>query len=138
MKELIFEACTEDESISIPLVLEYLTTRKRIDMVSSMKALSLIHRRVIVATDVFVEVVIWQIPEPLSPSPHLFKYSLAYVVEQQCVLRYDNERGKGDHRHFVEHNGEEVEEPYTFSSPDQLMIDFERAIARWNHEHGRT
>ena len=25
---------------------------------------------------------------------------LAYVVRGVCVLRYDNEAGKGDHRHF--------------------------------------
>jgi len=62
-----------------------------------------------------------------------FKYRLAYVVEQQCVLRYDNEREKGDHRHT-----EATEEPYTFSTPDQLMADFEADVARWNHEHGRS
>ena len=103
-----------------------------------MKALPLIRRRVIVAADAFVEVVIWQIPEPLPPSTHQFKYSLAYVVEQRCVLRYDNERGKGDHQHIIEKNGEEKEYLYTFSTPDQLMTDFERAVARWNHEHGRA
>src|SRR5512139_1672058 len=98
-----------------------------------MKALALVRRRVVVAADAFVEVVIWQVPEPVPPSTHLFKYSLAYVVEQRCVLRYDNERGKGDHRHT-----ETVEEPYAFSTPDQLMADFEADVARWNREHGRA
>jgi hypothetical protein len=49
------------------------------------------------------------------------------------VLHYDNERGKGDHRHT-----ETTEEPYNFSTADQLMVDFEADIARWNHEHGRS
>jgi hypothetical protein len=98
-----------------------------------MKAIALVRRRVVVAADAFVEVVIWQVPEPVPPSMHLFKYSLAYVVEQRCVLRYDNERGKGDHRHT-----ETAEEPYTFSTPDQLMVDFEADVARWNREHGRA
>jgi hypothetical protein len=98
-----------------------------------MKAIALIRRRVVVAIDAFVEVVIWHVPEPLPPSSHRFKYRLAYVVEQQCVLRYDNERGKGDHRH-----AETGEEPYAFSTPEQLMADFEADVARWNHEHGRT
>jgi hypothetical protein len=31
----------------------------------------------------------------------------------------DNERGKGDHRHFGA-----TQRPYGFSSPDQLMVDF--------------
>jgi len=95
--------------------------------------MALVRRRVIVAADAFVEVVIWQVPEPLGPSMHLFKYRLAYVVEQRCVLRYDSERGKGDHQHT-----ESTEAPYTFSTPDQLMADFEADVARWNHEHGRT
>jgi hypothetical protein len=63
----------------------------------------------------------------------LFKYRLAYVVEGQCKVRYDNERGKGDHRHF-----DSQELPYAFSDPDQLMQDFQQDIERWNHEHRRT
>jgi hypothetical protein len=98
-----------------------------------MKAVALVRRRVIVAADAFVEVVIWRVPEPVPPSTHQFKYRLAYVVGDRCVLRYDNEREKGDHRHTVF-----AEEPYVFSTPDQLMADFEADIARWNHEHGRS
>jgi Family of unknown function (DUF6516) len=98
-----------------------------------MKAVALVRRRVVVAPDAFVELVIWQVPEPVPPSTHLFKYRLAYVVEERCVLRYDNERDKGDHRHT-----EEAEQAYAFSTPDQLLADFEADVARWNHEHGRT
>ena len=97
-----------------------------------MKATSLLRRRVIVAVDAFIEVVVWQVPGPVPPSTHKFKYRLAYVVRGQCVLRYDNERGKGDHRHT-----EIAEEPYSFSTPDQLMADFEADVVRWNDEHGR-
>ena len=88
---------------------------------------------VVVAVDAFVEVVVWRVPEPVPPSEHDFKYRLAYVVGGQCVLRYDNERGKGDHLHT-----EASEEPYAFSTPDQLLADFEAGVARWNHEHGRS
>ena len=49
------------------------------------------------------------------------------------MLRYDNEREKGDHRHT-----QTSEEPYGFSTPDQLMADFEADVARWNHEHSRS
>jgi hypothetical protein len=98
-----------------------------------MKTVALARRRVVVAPDAFVDVVVWQVPEPVPPSTHSFKYRLAYVVEEQCVLRYDNERGKGDHRHCGT-----TEEPYTFSTPNQLMADFEADVARWNNEHGRT
>jgi len=98
-----------------------------------MKAIPLLRRRVVVAADAFVDVVVWKTLKRVPPSTHGFKYRLAYVVRGQCVLLYDNERGKGDNRHT-----EAQEEPYNFSTPDQLMSDFEADIARWNHEHGRS
>ena len=114
-------------------MLEQLTTLPRIGILASMKAKPLLRRRVVVAVDAFVEVVVWEVPGPVSPSTHDFKYRLAYVVAGRCVLRYDNERGKGDHRQT-----EATEEPYNFSTPDRLMADFEADVARWNHEHGRS
>ena len=102
-------------------------------MVSNMAATALMHRRVVLAPDAFVEVIIWRVPQPVSPSAHLFKYRLVYVVAGECVLRYDNERCKGDHRHVGP-----VTTPYVFSTPDKLMADFEADIARWNHEHSRS
>lgn len=90
-------------------------------------------RRVVLAEDAFVEVAIWRVREPLRPAEHPFKYRLAYVVAGKCVLRYDNERGKGDHRHFGP-----LQAPYAFSTPDQLLTDFEADIERWNREHGRS
>lgn len=98
-----------------------------------MKASLLLKRRVVIAEDAFVELLVWQLPQPLSPSAHDLKYRLAYVVEGECVVLYDNERGKGDHRHF----GSE-ERPYKFASPDRLLVDFQSDIARWNSENGRT
>ena len=98
-----------------------------------MKAEALFDRRIVLAADAFAEIVIWRVPTPVPPSGHTFKYRLAYVVGGDCVLRYDNERGKGDHRHYAG-----VEAMYRFSSPDQLMADFESDIARWNHERGRA
>ncbi|MBA3477489.1 MAG: hypothetical protein H0T52_03675 [Lautropia sp.] len=98
-----------------------------------MRATALIRRRVVLAADAFVEIVVWRLHQPLPSSSHEFKYRLAYVVESECVLRYDNELGKGDHRHF----GTE-ETSYTFSTPDQLMADFNADVMRWNSEHGRS
>ena len=98
-----------------------------------MKAVALVRRRVVLAADAFAEIVIWRVPRRVLPSTHDIKYRLAYVVAERCVVRYDNERGKGDHRHVGA-----VEEPYVFSTADQLMVDFEADIARWNHENGRA
>ena len=72
-------------------------------------------------------------PAPVSGSAHAFKYRLAYVVGGVCVVRYDNEVGKGEHRHFGD-----METAYTFRSPEQLIADFEREIARWNRENSHS
>jgi hypothetical protein len=98
-----------------------------------MQAVPLIRRRIVLAPHAFADVPVWRVPLPVPPSEHPFKYNLAYVVDGTCVLRYDNERGKGDHRHWgVEEFG------YVFTSPEQLMADFEADIARWNHENSRS
>ncbi len=110
-----------------------MTTRPGVGILSNVKATPLLRRRVIVAADAFVDVVVWKVPEPVAPTVHDFWYRLAYVVGGRCVLRYDNEWAKGDHRHT-----ETTEEPYNFSTPDQLMTDFAADVARWNHEHGRS
>ncbi|EEJ6214837.1 DUF6516 family protein [Salmonella enterica subsp. enterica serovar Muenchen] len=50
----------------------------------------------------FIEIVIWEVTPPVAGSLHGYKYSMAYVVDGVCVMRYDNERGKGDHKHIGE------------------------------------
>lgn len=87
-----------------------------------MKATKLIHTKE-EHEQGFVEVVIWQVPEPVPPSEHAFKYRLVYIVDGKRVVGYDNERGKGDHKHI---NDEEL--PYLFTSPAQLMADFMQDI----------
>ena len=39
----------------------------------------------------FAELVVWEVPEPVSGSQHNYKYRLAYVVNGVCRVRYDNE-----------------------------------------------
>lgn len=56
---------------------------------------------------------------------------LALVARGECVLRYDNEAGKGDHRHVGA-----LEEVYEFVGPRELMADFLDAARRWIHDHG--
>jgi hypothetical protein len=91
-----------------------------------MKAEPLLHERRVIAEDAFVELVVWQVASPVPGSAHRYKYRLALVVGGLCLLRYDNEAGKGDHRHF----GEE-EAPYFFATPAQLLADFWVDVARW-------
>lgn len=95
-----------------------------------MKAVQLVSTRIVYSEDAFAELVLWRLPKPLEGSAHGFKYRFAYVVRGECVLRYDNEVGKGDHRHF---GG--TESDYRFTTPEQLIADFQRDIERWNHEN---
>ncbi len=71
----------------------------------------------------FVEIVVWHLPRPARASKHRFKYRLALVIDGVCVLRYDNEAGKGDHRHVGSR-----EEIYHFTDPDTLLEDFWRDV----------
>ena len=84
-----------------------------------MKAELLMRERLILSRRAFVEIVIWKVPQPLRASWHPFKYSLAYVANQRCAIRFDNEAGKGDHKHL-----DEIEVPYIFSNLDSLQADF--------------
>lgn len=71
------------------------------------------------------QIKIWLVPEPVPPSAHRFKYSLVYVVDSVRVIGYDNERGKGDHRHL---HG--IETPYKFQGIAKLLADFQALIGQ--------
>lgn len=72
-----------------------------------------------------VEMIIWQLPAPVAGSRHRYKYRLYYGRDGRRIIGYDNERGKGDHRHF---HGRE--EPYRFRTVDQLVGDFLAEVAK--------
>ena len=91
-----------------------------------MKAARLLDERHVVAANAFVELVVWRIGDRSTGSRHDFKYRLALVVDGQCVLRYDNESGKGDHRHIGE-----KELPYVFTTAQRLLDDFWSEVDRW-------
>ena len=96
---------------------------------SNMRARLFVDQGVILSEREFVEIVIWEVPVPVHGSGHGLKYWLALVVDGECVLRYDNEAGKGDHRHAGS-----AQRAYRFESIGKLMADFERDIARWQDE----
>jgi len=89
----------------------------------------LLRERHVLAEDVFVEIVVWRVREPVRGSPHRFKYRLALVVAGQCVLRYDNEAGKGDHRHIGD-----VEAAYEFGGYEKLLSDFWSDVDSWRRQ----
>ena len=79
----------------------------------------LIDDRYELSNEAFAELTVWQLPGPLMGSAHRFKYSLALVVKGQCRVRYNNEQGKGDHRHH-----RDKESRYRFTTLEQLQVDF--------------
>jgi Family of unknown function (DUF6516) len=94
-----------------------------------MKAELVARERLWLAEGVKVEIVIWRLPRSLPGSPHRFKYRLALVAQDMCVLRYDNEAGKGDHKHV-----DEREVPYRFTDLDTLQADFRADVQAWMAE----
>lgn len=95
-----------------------------------MPAALLVRDRIVDSLTSFAEILIWELPRPVPGSKHRYKYRLAYIVDGACVVRYDNESGKGDHLHFGKREG-----GYLFTTPAQLIADFKKDIVRWNREH---
>jgi hypothetical protein len=82
--------------------------------------------------DVTVEMVLWALPAVTAERPHGLKYRLFCGRGTDCVVRYDNETGKGDHCHYGT-----VEMPYRFESVDELIEDFREdctRLAGWTWE----
>ena len=77
------------------------------------------HRKRVFDDGSISELRLWQVPSPVRGSVHGFRYSLFYGTTGERWIGYDNEPGKGDHRHYGTH-----EEAYAFSSPEQLITDF--------------
>ena len=75
------------------------------------------------------EMVIWRLPGLDAERPHGLKYRLFYGYHGQCLVRYDNEKGKGDHRHYGVQ-----EEPYSWVSVQQLVNDFKEDIEKMRGE----
>jgi hypothetical protein len=71
------------------------------------------------------EMRLWLVPDPVRGSGHSFKYSLFYGRPGERLILYDNEAGKGDHRHYGDR-----EEPYVFTTPEKLVEDFLADVTR--------
>jgi len=83
-----------------------------------MKAMLLKHDKFHDPYGNLVEMKIWSVPVS-GHTPFGVKYSLVYIVDDERVIGYDNERGKGDHRHC---NGGEFS--YYFVDVDSMIEDF--------------
>jgi Family of unknown function (DUF6516) len=76
-------------------------------------------RKLLLDSGAIVQIKVWQLPEATGERPHALKYSLFYGHPGERIVGYDNEAGKGDHRHYRER-----EEPYQFTTYQNLLADF--------------
>lgn len=89
-----------------------------------MSAIPLIFLKRLFSDGAILEIKIWQLPRTTQERPHGLKYSLFYGRHGTRIIGYDNERGKGDHRHYGDR-----QERYEFTSLEQLITDFEQDVA---------
>ncbi len=90
-----------------------------------MAAVPLVFLKRLNADGTIVDIKIWQLPDVTAERPHSLKYSLFYGRMGERVIGYDNETGKGDHRHYGPR-----EEGYAFKSMERLMQDFFADVAK--------
>lgn len=107
-------------------LLASLTTLLAVGKIANMKAKLLFRQRQQLTESVLWEAVVWQVPNPVEPSQHDYKYSLVLIENGVRVLGFDNERGKGDHLHRGS-----LESAYRFVTVDQLIDDFFSEVKTW-------
>ena len=95
----------------------------------SPKANLLIHEKYPDKQGSIAEIKIWIVPVS-GHHPHGYKYSLVLIVKGKRVVTFDNERGKGDHKHM-----DGIELPYSFESIDKLLTDYNQTIKIWKEKH---
>ena len=95
-----------------------------------MNAIRIFYDKQVLPDGAIVEMIIWQLQKPEAKRVHGLKYRLFYGKDGLRLVGYDNERGKGDHRHYGEN-----EESYEFESVEKLIADF---IADVKKSRGET
>ena len=88
-----------------------------------MKAKLIFRYKAVYPDGAILEMVLWELPAKRDNSPHNFKYRLHYGLFGKTLIRYDNEKHKGDHRHYGDR-----EEPYVFKDVNTLRADFLRDV----------
>ena len=87
------------------------------------KAELIVDRKLVLADGAIIQLKVWRLPEATAERPHRLKYSLFYGANGRRIVGYDNERGKGDHKHI-----DDRELRYGFVSMSRLFEDFEADV----------
>ncbi len=90
-----------------------------------MQARLILYRKRYYDDGAILEVTLWQVPGQVRGSSHKLKYSLFYGYAGFRLIGYDNEAGKGDHRHYGDR-----EERYLFQTAQRLVDDFLADVRR--------
>ena len=91
-----------------------------------MMAKLIYHEKFIYADGAIREMVLWKLPNKTTDRPHGLKYRLYYgLSDGTCIVRYDNESGKGNHRHI-----KGKEKSYQFKDVETLVADFLEEIEK--------
>jgi Family of unknown function (DUF6516) len=83
------------------------------------KADLIYHDKAHLEDGLIIEMKIWRLRTPSAERPHGLKYSLFFGKKGARIIGYDNESGKGDHRHYGKR-----QEPYRFTTVERLVGDF--------------
>ncbi len=106
-----------------------LTPPAPVGIIDNMKANLILRHKDISPEGHILELVIWRVPSPAPPCSHPL-YRLAYMVNDERVIGFDNERGKGDHCHVAG-----AERPYVFRGLHALVEDFIAEVEQWKSAH---
>lgn len=91
-----------------------------------MRARLIYREKFIYADGAIREMVLWQLPKRTAEKPYGLKYRLYYgLADGTCLVGYDNETKKGDHRPW-----RDQEESYQFTDVETLVADFLKDIEK--------
>lgn len=94
-----------------------------------MQALRIFYDKAILADGAIVEMTIWQLPRVTTERPQGLKYNLFYGRKGKRFGGYDNERGKGHHKHV-----HDMETRYRFINGEMMVADFLADVERVRNE----
>jgi hypothetical protein len=89
------------------------------------KATRVYHAKNTYADATIMEITIWRLPEPTDERPRGLKYSLFFGKAGERWVGYDDERGKGDHKHVFGR-----ESPVRFDNTNELLQAFREDVRR--------
>jgi hypothetical protein len=95
-----------------------------------MKAVRIFYDKTVLPDGAIVQMTIWQLPHATQERPHGLKYSLFYGGQDGRIVGYDDEIGKGDHKHI-----RAAQTRYRFTDVETLVADFLADVERIRNEH---